>query len=107
MLLYKRENGGNEKLIGWEGGIIAKAELHGLEPAHPRSSIQNTSIPGPVLLTIFILEKLSKFSNPTKEKKKEINIKRAILGLNLQLTSVPSEFLPKKIKSLSLPSLCN
>ena len=37
MLSYKRENGGNEKLMGWEGGITAKAKLHGLEAAHPRS----------------------------------------------------------------------
>ena len=37
MLLYKRENGGNEKLMGCEGDITAKEKLHGLEPAHPRS----------------------------------------------------------------------
>ena len=64
MLSYKRENGGNEKLIGWEGGIIAKAKLHGLEPAHPKFSIQSSSIPGPILLNAFILEKLSNIFQP-------------------------------------------
>ena len=59
MLSYKRENGGNEKLMAWERGITTKAKIHGLEPTHSRSSIQNSSIPRPILLTIFILEKLS------------------------------------------------
>ena len=37
MLSNKRENGGNEKPMGWKEGITTKAKLHGLEPAHPRS----------------------------------------------------------------------
>ena len=56
MLSYKRKNGGNEKLMGWEGGITTKEKLHGLELAHPRSSIQDSSIPGPVLLNALIPE---------------------------------------------------
>ena len=59
MLSYKRENGRNEKLMGWEGGIIAKAKLHGLEPTHPKSSIQNSSIPRLVLLNALIPKILS------------------------------------------------
>ena len=70
MLSYKRENVGNEKLMGWEGGIPTKENLHGLEPVHPRSSIQSSSIPGLVLLTIFIPETFQYFSKLTKEKKK-------------------------------------
>ena len=37
MLSYKKENGGNEKLMGWEGGITTKAKLQGLEPTYLRS----------------------------------------------------------------------
>ena len=36
MFSYKRENGRNEKLMGWEGGIIAKENLHGPKLAHPK-----------------------------------------------------------------------
>ena len=70
MLSYTRENGENEKLMGWEGGIEAKEQLHGLELAHPRSSIQNSSIPGPVLLTVLIPKTFQYFPTLTKKKKK-------------------------------------
>ena len=59
--------------MGWEGGITSKEKLHGLKPAHPRSSIQNSSIPGPVLLNALILETFQYF--PTlimDERMKEI-----------------------------------
>ena len=71
MLSYMRENGGNEKLMGWEGGITTREKLHGLEPTHPRFSVQNSSIPGPVLLNALIPETFQYFPTLTKEKKKE------------------------------------
>ena len=71
MLSYKRENGRNEKLMGWEGGITAKAKLHGLELAHPRSSIQTSSIPKPILLNAFNAEKLSNIFQPLQKRRRK------------------------------------
>ena len=40
-------------------------------------------------------------------RKKKKDIEERIPGFDLQMTSVPSEILPKKMKNLSLPSLFN
>ena len=56
-----------------EGGITAKAQLHGLEPAQPRSAIQSSSIPGPVLQNALIPEIFPNFPTLTmKERKNDI-----------------------------------
>ena len=89
MFSYKKENSWNEKLMGWEGGITAKEKLHGLEPAQPRSAIQNSSIPGPALQKCpHTREKLSWISNPCKWRKKEWYRQERIPGSVLQSTLV-------------------
>ena len=107
MVSYKRENGGNDKLMGWEGGIIAKE----------KASWSRTST-SQILHLDFINSRASStnclhskdfpiFSNPYKREEESINRKEAILGFIMQLTCVPSEFSLKKLKRISLPSLLN
>ena len=96
MLSYKREIGGNEKLMGWEGGIIAKAKIYGLELAHPRSSIQTSSILGPVLLNVFILEKTSQIFQPLQKRRRKYKNEEGNFQIEFAIGMCPFRILSQK-----------
>ena len=107
MLSYKRENGWNEKLMGWEGGITTKEKLHGLEPTHPKSfhldfvnSIANSAK--------CFHSRISNIFQPLtiNERIKDID-KEWILESVVKTTCVHLKFHLLAVKIISLFFLCN